>query len=87
MKGTMKDWALMYAGLGFAVFPLWPRDKRPATENGFKAATTDRQRISDWWDKYPDCNIGIATGAMSGGLVVIDLDIDEDKGINGYEML
>lgn len=87
MAENMKDWALMYAGLGFAVFPLRPRDKRPATENGFKTATTDKQRISDWWDKYPDCNIGIATGSMSGGLVVIDLDIDEDKGINGYETL
>lgn len=87
MDGTIKDWALMYAGLGFAVFPLRPRDKRPATENGFKAATTDRQRIAGWWDKYPDCNIGIATGQVSGGLVVVDLDIDEDKGINGYETL
>lgn len=87
MAETMKDWALIYAGLGFAVFPLRPKDKRPATENGFKAATTDRHRIAEWWDKYPDCNIGIATGAMSGGLVVIDLDIDEDKGINGYETL
>ncbi len=87
MDGTIKDWALMYAGLGFAVFPLRPRDKRPATENGFKSATTDSQRIAGWWDKYPDCNIGIATGQVSGGLVVVDLDIDEDKGINGYETL
>lgn len=87
MAEDMKAWALMYADLGFAVFPLRPRDKRPVTENGFKAATTDKQRIADWWDNYPNCNIGIATGAMSGGLVVIDLDIDEDKGVNGYETL
>lgn len=87
MAEIMKEWALLYAGMGFAVFPLRPKDKRPATENGFKAATTNAQQIADWWDKHPDSNIGIATGSMSGGLVVIDLDIDKEKGVNGYESL
>lgn len=77
----------MYAGLGLAVFPLRPKDKRPATADGFKAATTDRQQVAEWWDMCPEYNVGIATGAISGGLVVIDLDIDEDRGINGYETL
>lgn len=31
MAENMKDWALMYAGLGFAVFPLRARDA-PAVE-------------------------------------------------------
>ena len=84
---TLKEWALYYADMGLAVFPLIPTDKRPATENGCKAATTNKQKISDWWDKHPDSNIGIATGSISGGLVVIDLDVDENKGINGYEVL
>ena len=84
---TLKEWALYYADMGLAVFPLIPKDKRPATENGCKAATTNKQKISDWWDKHPDSNIGIATGSISGGLVVIDLDVDENKGINGYEVL
>lgn len=87
MSNELKEWALRYADLGFAVFPLRSKDKRPATEKGFKAATTNKQQISDWWDKHPDSNIGIATGAVSGGLVVIDLDIDKDKGLNGYETL
>ena len=87
MTATLKKWALYYANRGLAVFPLRPRDKRPATENGCKAATTNEQQIADWWDRYPDCNIGIATGSLSGGLVVIDLDIDEEKGINGYDSL
>lgn len=87
MGETMKEWALKYAEMGLAVFPLKPKDKRPATENGCKAATTDRQQIEAWWGKYPSYNIGMATGSISGGLVVIDLDIDENKGINGYESL
>lgn len=83
----MKEWALYYASMGLAVFPLRPKDKRPATVNGCKAATTNKEQIADWWDKHPDSNIGIATGRLSGGLVVVDLDIDESKGIDGYESL
>ena len=84
---TLKEAALFYAQQGLAVFPLKPRSKQPATNTGFKAATTDPDRIAEWWDQHPDSNVGIATGKVSGGLVVIDLDIDEDKGKNGYEVL
>lgn len=87
MTESMKDWALQYAGMGFAVFPIKPRDKTPLTSHGFKDATTNKDMISSWWDKYPDANIAVATGSRSGGLVVIDLDRREDKGIDGYEML
>lgn len=84
---SLKDWALRYADIGFSVFPLKPRGKAPATVNGFKDATTDKAQIGTWWDRCPDSNIGIATGAVSGGLVVIDMDVHEEKGINGYETL
>lgn len=87
MTESMKDWALQYAGMGFAVFPIKPRDKTPLTSHGFKDATTNKDMISSWWDKYPDANIAVATGSRSGGLVVIDLDRREDKGIDGYETL
>lgn len=87
MPETLKEWALYYADVGLAVFPLRSRDKRPATENGCKAATTNKQQISEWWNKHPDSNIGIATGSVSGGLLVIDLDVDENKGVNGYEVM
>lgn len=92
---TIKDQALYYASLGLAVLPLKPPripgqkkpGKEPMTAHGVKDATTDRAVISQWWDNCPDANIGIATGSRSGGLVVIDLDIDEDRGLNGYEVL
>lgn len=83
----MKDWALYYADIGFAVFPLKVRSKYPATEHGFKDASKDKAIIEKWWDEKPGYNIGIATGKASDGLIVIDLDIDNDKGINGYESL
>ena len=61
---SLKDWALRYADIGFSVFPLKPRGKAPATVNGFKDATTDKAQIGTWWDRCPDSNKGIATGAV-----------------------
>lgn len=84
---TMKQWALAYANKGLAVFPLQSHGKAPLTQNGCKDATTDKKQIEEWWNKHPNANIGIATGYISAGLLVIDLDIDEDKGINGYDTL
>lgn len=80
---SMKEWALYYAELGLAVFPLAYRNKVPAIEGGCKAATTEKSKIERWWNQNPRYNIGIATGNKSNGLVVIDLDVDKNKGITG----
>ena len=79
MANSMLDFALAYADAGLAVFPLRPHDKRPATANGFKDATRDPSIIEKWWTRTPDANIGIACGERSGGLVVLDFDVDEGK--------
>lgn len=84
---NMKEWALHYAEKGLAVFPLACRDKVPAVVGGCKVATTEKTTIERWWDKNPQYNIGIATGNKSSGLVVIDLDVDKNKGIDGYDVL
>ena len=47
--------------------------KHPRVKGGFKAATTDARQIEAWWRKWPNANIGIATGAVSG-IIVIDID-------------
>ena len=84
---SMYDAAIEYAKKGFAVFPLKYRDKVPLTRNGCKDATTDAAQIKAWWQKYPNANIGLATGSVSQNIFVIDLDIDEDRGIDGYHSL
>ncbi len=86
-ENNLKEWALYYAQLGLAVFPLQPRGKVPFLDGGFKVATKDPAQISTWWTRWPDANIGIATGAASGGLVVIDADVNEDAGYDGADSL
>jgi hypothetical protein len=93
--------ALDFARLGWPVFPLyWVEDghcscsdqncsnpgKHPLTVNGFKNATSDDVYIRTWWEEFPDANIGIATGAPSG-LVVLDVDPrhDGDKSLRELE--
>lgn len=86
------DAALQYAARGWRVFPLHTtvtgacscgrdcgRDagKHPRTPNGVKDATIDRATIERWWQRWPDANIGLATGS---GLVVLDLDLAEEIG-------
>jgi putative DNA primase/helicase len=49
-----------------------------AAPNGVSNSTTDRAIIEEWWRQYPDANVGIATGAVSG-IVVIDVDGDDGE--------
>jgi hypothetical protein len=79
--------ALSYAEKGWRVFPLHHILPSGACSCGTKcndpgkhprvawkdAATTDSDEIHYWWDVWPDANIGIATGKLSG-LWVLDLD-------------
>jgi hypothetical protein len=64
--------ALKLAERGMRVFPCRPQDKRPATAHGVLDATTDAGVIAAWW-RQADFNIGIATGAASG-IMVLDVD-------------
>ncbi len=74
---SMRAVALHYAGAGWHVFPLRPRQKTPLTEHGCLDATKDKAKITEWWQRWPTANVGIATGANSGLLVV---DIDGEDG-------
>ncbi|HEY4116288.1 MAG TPA: phage/plasmid primase, P4 family [Byssovorax sp.] len=47
--------------------------KHPRTKRGLKDASRDAAQINAWWSKWPDANVGIATG-RSSGLLVVDVD-------------
>jgi putative DNA primase/helicase len=71
------DEALKYAQRGWAVFPC--KDKLPLTKHGFKDAKKDPASVGELFGPYPDCNIGIATGKVSG-FFVLDIDVKNDAG-------
>jgi putative DNA primase/helicase len=92
--------ALQYAGRGWRVFPIHTISpatagctcgkacaspgKHPRVKGGFKAATVAPAQIEAWWGRWPDANIGIATGTVSG-LIVFDLD--GAQGLDIFRML
>jgi hypothetical protein len=71
--------ALGYSKSGLSVVPIQPRDKTPLIpwEQYQRVCATDSE-INSWWLKWPEANVGIVTGALSG-VVVIDLDTPEAK--------
>jgi hypothetical protein len=86
---TLLEAALSYAARGWHVFPLHgivdgactcsygecsSPGKHPRVRHGLHEATTDPDRITRWWRRWPDANIGIATGTGSG-VVVVDIDL------------
>lgn len=72
---------------GWRVFPLHHNDdagmcscgnaecggpgKHPRTPRGCLDASADPKRVREWWTRWPEANVGVATGQ---GLVVIDID-------------
>lgn len=82
MTTTKLDWALHYAGKGLAVFPVRPNSKHPLQDNWPDLATSDPAQISEWWEQWPDANIGAHPGAS--GHVVIDVDT---KKVDGFASL
>ena len=81
LSNPMLTAVLSYAETGWPVFPLKPGAKQPMTipalgfSRGFKDATTDRDRLTEVWTRYPEANIGVA---IPEGVVPIDIDGDHD---------
>jgi hypothetical protein len=67
------DVALIYAGRGWRAFPCEARGKRPLIKEWQKRATTNAEQIIEWWSRWPDANVAIATGESSG-ILAIDVD-------------
>lgn len=79
--------AASYARRGWAVLPLESGNKRPIIQGGCTNASADEEQIRAFWEQLPESNIGIATGAKSNGLIVIDLDVHEDQDVDGMQTL
>ena len=75
---NMLNAALRYVGWGWPVFPLKPGTKEPDTPHGFKDASVDAFRVQRYWQRHPDANIGVPTGAQFDVI-----DVDAPKRANG----
>ena len=82
-KSLLRRYADYYTkNMGLRVFPC--NGKIPATTHGCKDATTDPAKIAEWWGGGSTYNIAIATG---GGIIVLDVDADHERGKYGDETL
>jgi hypothetical protein len=72
--------ALKYLNqLHYSVFPVGPDKKALIKWEPYQKRLPTEEEIRQWWEKYPDANIAIATGIISG-VAVVDLDeVDEAK--------
>ncbi|MBI2550896.1 bifunctional DNA primase/polymerase [Candidatus Uhrbacteria bacterium] len=65
--------ALRYGELGLSVIPVG-RDKKPLIAwTRYQTERATPEQIKAWWSQFPDANVGIVTGAVSG-IVVIDVE-------------
>ena len=64
-----------YVHLGWSVIPIQARGERPLVPwLEFQQRLASAQEIDRWFRQWPDANIGIVTGGLSG-LIVIDVYI------------
>lgn len=71
---TTRDWARCYRRMGWSVIPVRPRAKISLLAwEPFQTHLATATQIEGWFRSWPDANLGIVTGAISG-LVVLDVD-------------
>ena len=85
--GAILDAAIEYAEAGYAVIPVKRSDKAPYTPNGLADASKDADTLRQWWQRWPEANVAVVCGHVSGDLFVIDIDIKPEKGKHGDEEL
>jgi hypothetical protein len=62
-----------YLARGLAPIPVGP-DKIPLVEwKPYQGEAPQADQVDEWWTRWPDANVGVVTGAVSG-VVVLDAD-------------
>ena len=71
---TNLDWALYYRSIGWSAFPIKSRDKTPIFKwEKYQTEIATEEQMRQWWKQFPDASIGVATGKVSG-IVVVDIE-------------
>lgn len=78
MSMNIKQIALKYLERHWSVIPMRSHDKRPAIRwQEYQQRRATMNEVEEWFTRWPDDNVGIVTGAVSGMVV---LDIDSEHG-------
>lgn len=74
MDSEIKNFGLIYLKKGFSIIPLGI-NKRPLINSWkqYQETRTTEKEFLEWLEKYPQMQLGIVTGKISG-LVVVDID-------------
>ena len=73
-KFLPREAALQYLAYGWSVIPLKAGEKRPMVPwEFFQRERPSTGQVQKWFEEYPDANVGVVTGAISG-LVILDVD-------------
>lgn len=73
-SGLLLKAALDYARLGWSVIPIEPKGHRPLIPwQVHQGRRADIPEIGEWFRRWPEANLGVVTGVVSG-IVVLDLD-------------
>lgn len=71
-SGLLMKAALDYGRLGWSVIPIEPGGKRPLVPwEVYRHRQHEATEAADWFRRWPDANIAVVTGVVSG-LVVLD---------------
>lgn len=66
--------ATAYLARGWSVLPLRSRNKRPLMPwESLQRARPSEADVAQWFERWPDANVGIVTGEISN-LIVLDVD-------------
>lgn len=79
--------ALDYLSRGWSVIALRVKSKRPAVRwQQYQHHPASEQDVGHWFDAWPNANVGIVTGAVSG-IVVFDVDPEHggDRSLKEFE--
>lgn len=73
-SGVLTKAALDYSRLGWSSFPVESRGKGPLVQwEVYQHRRAKPPEIGDWFTRWPDANLAVVTGVVSG-LVVLDID-------------
>jgi archaellum biogenesis ATPase FlaH len=82
-ESIMLKWVLYYYDLGLAIIPV--KAKTPLVRwKEYQTIRATKEQLIEWWDQWPDADIGCITGKITGRLV---LDIDGPEGAESVKGL